>query len=921
MNAQSLRNKMAELLTVAQTLDPTVIGVTESWGDSDISDSEFSIPGFTMFRSDRKLKHRGGGVLLYVKNDLNPLEVRMESSFADQIWCQVKISNGEALLIGVCYRSPNTVLYGNNNDISLCNMIREVCGKPLVLMGDFNFPDIDWTASHGLSTASQQFVDCVDEAFLTQHVQQATRKNAVLDLVLTSEPDMVDCVSVLDSLGTSDHNILEWTVQLNPQTLSSKYSYLDYSKADFAAMRQALNKVDWSYILQGDANEQWNAFAAILKHLEARYIPKKESNKHSKKAPWMSYKAVKLVHKKHRLYNKYKNKHHPAYMKAAREADIEIRRAKRNFEKKLADKIDTDRKSFYAYVRSRSHAKPSIGPLFSDNQVPIEHDKMAEEFNKYFTSVFTVEDTENLPTAPPSFCGSDKDRLCDFQIDESLVRKSLDSLRIDKAPGADSMSPRVLVELKEEITPPLTRIMQCSLASGVVPGDWKIANVSPIYKGGTRSQASNYRPISLTSQLCRIFESIMREFIVAHLELNESISGTQHGFRKGGSCLSNLLEFLDQVTRSIEEDECVDVIYLDFAKAFDKVPHGRLLEKLDKHGIGGRVWDWIKEWLRDRSQRVCVNGYCSDWRPVTSGVPQGSVLGPILFLIFINDLEYGLTNPVFKFADDSKLVAKVNNSYDRDLLQRDLEQLKQWSDTWQVPFNTSKCKVMHIGRTNLEFQYSMGNQNLEAVTDQRDLGVQLTADLKPSAQCHKAYTKASKVLGMISRTFSYKGRDVMVRLYKSLVRPHLEFCISAWSPYYKKDKELLERVQHRFTRMFPGLRTLPYIDRLQSLGLWSLEERRNRADLLEVFKIYKGLSRISFSSMFTLSNVTSTRGHTAKISKNRCRLDPRRHFFSERVIDRWNRLPQHIIDSVTLNAFKGGLEKLRLASIGFFTDQ
>jgi len=441
MNAQSLRNKMAELLATVESFDPTVIGVTESWGDNDILDSEFSIPGFTMFRSDRKITHRGGGVLLYVKTDLNPLEVRMKSSFVDQIWCQVKISNGEALLIGVCYRSPNPVLYGKDNDTHLCDMIREACGKPLVLMGDFNFPDIDWTRSHGPSTASQKFVDCVDEVFLTQHVQHATRKNAVLDLVLTSEPDMVDCVSVLGSLGTSDHSILEWTVQLSPQRSASKCSYLDFSKADFEAMRRALNAVDWSEKLQDDANEQWTTFATILRNLEARYIPKKKPNKYSKKAPWMSCKAIKLVNKKHRLYNKYKNKYHPANMKAAREADIEIRRAKRSFEKKLAEKIDTDRKSFYAYVRNRSHAKPSIGVLFSDNQVPTEQDKMAEEFNKYFTSVFTIEDTVNKPRAPPIFHGGIKDRLCDIRLDENLVRKSLDSLRIDKAPGADSMAP------------------------------------------------------------------------------------------------------------------------------------------------------------------------------------------------------------------------------------------------------------------------------------------------------------------------------------------------------------------------------------------------------------------------------------------------------------------------------------------------
>lgn len=920
MNAQSLRHKMPELLATVAALDPEAIGICESWGDKDISDSEFNIPGFTMFRSDRNTGHRGGGVLLYVKNEMNPTETKMESKFTDQVWCEVKVANGQELLIGVCYRSPNTALFGKANDNFLCDLIREVRRRPLLLMGDFNFPDIDWSLSLASSAVSQQFVDCIDEAFITQHVNQATRKNSVLDLVFTSEPDMIDTVSVLSSLGSSDHNILQWTVKLSPVMSVFDRPCLDYSKADFPAMRQALNAVDWSSSLQGDANKQWITFASILKQLEEQYIPIKKFSKYRKKAPWMSYKAVKLVNKKHKLYSKYKSKSHPAYMKVAREADIEMRRAKRSFEKKLAKSIDTDHRSFYAYVRDRSQAKPSIGPLISDDKVQLQHDEMAEEFNRYFTSVFTMENTADIPSATPLFQSSEYEKLCDIYIDGSLVRKKLDRLRTDKAPGADSLLPRVLVELKNEITVPLTLIMQRSFESGVVPDDWKAANVTPIHKSGSRSNASNYRPISLTSQLCKIFESIIRDAIVQHLESNGLITGAQHGFRKGGSCLSNLLQFLDHVTRSIDEDECVDVIYLDFSKAFDKVPHGRLMEKLDKHGITGKVWDWIKEWLRDRSQRVFVNGHHSGWRSVTSGVPQGSVLGPILFLIFINDLEWDIRNLVFKFADDTKLLGKVDSSEDRDLLQNDLDRLMQWSDRWQMPFNTSKCKIMHLGRSNKKFQYSMGGQQLEIVSEEKDLGVQFTEDLKPSRQCQQAYSKASKVLGMIGRTFSYRSRDVMLRLYKSLVRPHLEFCISAWTPYYSKDKHLLERVQHRFTRMIPGLRHLSYAKRLEFLNLWSLEERRNRADLLEVFRMYTGWSTTSFSSMFTLSNTTVTRGHTAKIMKNRCRLDLRRHFFSERVTDRWNRLPQQVIDSTTINAFKSGLDRIRSASIGFFTD-
>ena len=874
-----------------------------------------------MFRSDRVTGHRGGGVLLYIKNDMNPIEARMESKFTDQVWCKVKITNGDVLLIGVCYRSPNTALCGKTNDNLLCDLIREVRGKPLLLMGDFNFPDVDWSLSLASSTASQQFVDCIDEAFISQHVNQATRKNSVLDLVFTSEPDMIDTVSVLSNLGSSDHNILQWTVQLRPVISVFSHPCLDFSKADFPAMRQALDSIDWSNTLQGDTNQQWITFTSMLRTLEAKFIPlKKPNNKHPKKAPWMSFKAVKLVNKKHQLYNKYKSKSHPAYMRVAREADTEMRRAKRSFERKLAKSIDTDRRSFYAYVRNRSRSKPSITSFIGQDKVQIQHEEVAEEFNRYFTSVFTIENTADSPSATPLFHGSEHDKLCDIYIDESVVRTKLDRVRIDKAPGADSLPPRILVELKNEISTPLTLIMKSSLDSGVVPDDWKAANVTPIHKSGSRSYASNYRPISLTSQVCKVFESIMRDAMVQHLESNDLITGAQHGFRKGGSCLSNLLQFLDEVTRSIDEDECVDVIFLDFAKAFDKVPHGRLMEKLDKHGIGGKVWDWIREWLRDRCQSVLVNGHRSSWRAVTSGVPQGSVLGPILFLVFINDLELDITNQVFKFADDTKLLGKVDSIQGRDRLQEDLNQLLQWSHRWQMSFNILKCKVMHLGRLNKDFQYSMDGQLLETVSNVKDLGVQLSDNLKPSSQCQQAYSNASKVLGMIARTFSFKSQDVMLRLYKSLVRPHLEFSISAWSPYYSKDKHLLERVQHRFTRMIPGLRQLPYEKRLESLKLWTLEERRNRADLLEVFRMYRGLSTTSFVSMFTLSSNTTTRGHTAKITKNRCRLDLRRHFFSERVIDRWNRLPQQAIDSPTINAFKSRLDRTRLNVIGFFMD-
>jgi len=444
--------------------------------------------------------------------------------------------------------------------------------------------------------------------------------------------------------------------------------------------------------------------------------------------------------------------------------------------------------------------------------------------------------------------------------------------------------------------------------------------VSPIFKKGVKSQTSNYRPVSLTSQVSKVIESVLRDAIVSHLETNELIRDSQHGFRKGRSCLTNLLVFLDKVTKYIDDGYSVDVIYLDFAKAFDKVPHQRLLDKLKGHGINGKVFNWIESWLTNRRQRVCVRGKFSDWIPVPSGVPQGSVLGPVLFLIFINDLEQGLGSQAVKFADDTKVFSQISTVRDCEILQQDLVLLQKWSQDWQMQFNIEKCKVIHIGRHNPGFKYTMMNNQLKVVNEEKDLGVFISDDLKPSAHCIYCYTKANQMLGLIKRTFSTKHPSILLRLYKSLVRPHLEYCSSAWSPWYAKDKELLERIQHRFTRFFKDLRELNYTERLRLLDLWTLEERRNRADLIEVYKIVNGVSTLPVSTFFEFRTDSRTRGHSLKLKKQRSNRDLRLHFFSERVVNRWNQLPSSVLEATSVNSFKSRLQQLRSTAIGFFMD-
>ena len=294
-----------------------------------------------------------------------------------------------------------------------------------------------------------------------------------------------------------------------------------------------------------------------------------------------------------------------------------------------------------------------------------------------------------------------------------------------------------------------------------------------------------------------------------------------------------------------------------------------------------------------------------------SGVPQGSVLGPVLFLIYINDLDNGVQNWILKFADDTKLFGRVRNSEDGRRLQQDLDKLIQWSEDWQMLFNAGKCKVMHFGRGTIEQDYYMQSHKLDRVTEERDLGIIISDNLKVSVQCGKAYAKANRLLGVLYRTIAHKTTDIMVKLYKTLIRPHLEYGVVAWSPHYVKDKELLERVQHRFTRMFPHLKEKPYSSRLMELGLYTLEERRNRADLIEVYKMLNGLSRLPFGTFFELREGDRTRGNSLKLIKHRSRLDLRQHFFSERVVNSWNRLSNDAVTATSLNSFKNELSRQR----------
>ncbi|KAI8501334.1 hypothetical protein Bbelb_206050 [Branchiostoma belcheri] len=774
-NIDQLPNKRDDLMLAITTEEPDVIILTEAIPKAlPLGAARITIPGFTAhtnFNPDQKNLGALGqrGIVIYTADHIDATEVSYNDiEFQEHLWVQV---------VNRTLVTPLQVVVGTRP-------------THLLITGDFNYPEIDWkqtTSRANDAHPSHQFLRCVHENLLYQHVFKPTRYRPgevpnVLDLVLTNEDGMVENIEYLPGIGQSDHIRLQFEIKLYTERKDNSKPRLNLYRGDYASIAADLAGIDWDTRLENKSfDEAYSDFKNVLQASIDSHIPR-TSKKSSKRNLFATLEVKKLSKKKRASWDRYTisgdEVDYARYSATRNDLRRLTRRLRYEFESNLVRDLKQNPKSFWRYVNSRLKTKTTIGDIKkADGTMTSSNKEKADTLNQYFCSVFTEEDTDNMPRMEAMYHGSP---LEDIPITPETVLKKLKKLKKGKSPGSDELHPKILAEVAETVANPLALILRKSLDEGRLADEWRTAHITAIHKKGPKTEPGNYRPISLTSVIVKLFESVLRDALVEHMMLNDLFCDQQHGFVPGRSCTTQLITTMDQWTRAVEEGEPLDAIYLDLRKAFDSVPHARLMYKLSQYGISGKLHAWIQAFLTDRRQRVCIDG-------------------------------------------------DIRGCH----LQADINNLAVWSKDWQLSFNIEKCKCMHIGYGNPCQEYEMQGRTLEDTSEERDLGVIVDKKLKFHAHCNAAAGKAFRTLGLIRKSFQRLDETTVPLLYKTMVRPIIEYGNAIWGPYLKGDQELLDRVQHKATRLIPGFDEISYEDRLRRLKLPTLGYRRKRGDMIQ----------------------------------------------------------------------------------------
>ena len=925
-------SKINELQVVVDQYNVKIVCITETHLNSEINDCEVRLENFRIYRNDRNNGKNGGGSCIFVHKSINA-EFINNFKAPDTVGIDLKINNYCLKLLSV-YRSQNLDISEQNVLLSQIDNLNIKPDEDLLIFGDFNLPDVNWdsfvvncnenTCNNNL-ILQRQYLDVFSTKGLSCLLDNGTitRRKMVgnilqesqLDQVLSSNEDIVLSAKTVSPIGKSDHLGVLVDIKLKNNIEYIQMQKQNWSKFSSAAIEFLGDNINWDYSSsQLSSDEMWGELSSKLSSI-SDHAPKVKlkSTKNGdiiSKVPWDCTILKRKRKEKDLAWKVFEDSPLSENLNFAlgKQGEYDKKQTEKivEYEKKIVHVIKSKPKIFYSYLNSKRKIKESVSALKNSlGKLSSSPEQAASLLASFFASTFT-----NEPMGPlEEKCYKTSETLLgDLFISNEAVKKTLLKLNQSKSMGPDGIPPRLLATLakNDHFVEAVTSLFKLCYSSKKMPSVWKSANVTALHKKGSKTDPTNYRPISLTCIICKVYETIIRAHIFEHV--SRQISTKQHAFMPAKSCLSNLLESIDIINDMLAHGEPVDIFYLDFQKAFDTVPHFRLIEKLKSYGICGSLLDVIEDFLSNRTFKVMVGNACSENHEVLSGIPQGSVLGPLLFVLYINDLPDNILNHVSLFADDLKMYGPSSK---KDDLQTDLDELAAWQDTWLLRFNTTdgKCKVMHVGPQNAENKYYLDGMELPEIESEKDLGVLVSQNWKWENHINSFVKKATSLSAWVLRSVISRSLQVMLQIYKTFLRPHLEYCAQLWSPLPTHGNWSLimaiENVQRQFTRAIDGVGLLPYATRLKKLGLTTLLERRARGDLIETFRILSGVADYG-SSLFQTSrsgrNLVSRPG-----DQNQFKFS----FLSRRVIHYWNKLPLFIKNSENVNQFKNRLDKFR----------
>lgn len=891
-----------------------------------------------MDRSSRTSnKKRGGGVLVAIRNDCGFQCKRREDMETDIeiLWVEVSLTNHSRLFVSAVYLPPDSNLdILSKLELSL-DIVAAVIGPydNVLMCGDFNMPDIQWEGeTSGVNTKprycstskAEKFMGIVYENNLFQYVSTPTRGNNFLDLVFSSVDSVI--VQPTENAVTSDHTAVAGSFNIDHRIkpdLQNQYVY-NYRKADYAHIRRLLQCIPWSILKSfGCVNEGLSFIYDLIFSSVRESVPVIKLRK--RRFPvWYDSELISLVREKELARKEYtrhgKIRYSDSYLifSTLRKELKNLQKAKyADYISKVENSVKSNSKPFWSFIKNKRKLSSLPAYFNIDNVSVTSSEAIANHMNRYFESVFVQDDLNSIE----KLSVRTENQLCIFSVTSNDVKQILDNLDITKAIGPDGIPGLLFKECSEELSVPLSILFNSSLESGVFPDTFKQAHIIPVYKSsGDKHDISNYRPISLLSIMAKVFEKVVYPHFYNHV--SNEICQNQHGFVCNRSTATNLICFTDYVSRCFNDKQQVDTVYTDFSKAFDKVPHLLLLEKLKSYGINGSLINWCYSYLKDRSQRVVINGHKSNWSRVTSGVPQGSLLGPLFFILYINDLPSIFeTSKCLLYADDAKIFRPILSPSDGVDFQRDLNKFVKWCAQWKLVLNVNKCFILSFTNKNKKVacDYFLNESIIVRKTEGKDLGIYLKCSMNYDLHVSKVKNKALQILGFIKRNCKgFKSCKSVKSLYCSMVRSIVEYCSPVWAPWQKTYIEQIESVQKRFIRYLCNKSNIDYfsdsyVTHLSTFNLTNLESRRKYLKLLMLHKCLHGtINCFYLTSQININVPKRVLRRQTIFNPDLCRINVRQSSFLPSTQNLYNSISsEHDVDIfTTYDSFKNQLRKI-----------